>query len=80
MFAVNPDTAESDLAQVDRQELQDRVWRGVRFLWGTVPPGSAAAAGSIPPIHQLQVDLLWGVLALLLLETALGWALGVKGL
>ena len=78
LFAVNVDTAESDLARVDPDELQSGVWQGVHFTRGTVPHETAVAAGAIHPVRRLQVDLLWGVLALLLFETALGWALRFK--
>jgi hypothetical protein len=80
LFAVNVDTAESDLAQVDPDELQNEVWQGVHFTRGTVSHESAAAAaaGTIHPVRRLQFELLCGVLALLFFETLLGWALGLR--
>ena len=77
-FAVNVDPAESDLAPVNPDELRNGVWQGVRFTLGTVPRETAAAAAATThPVYRFQVDLLWGALALLLGETALGWVLGI---
>ena len=66
-FAVNVDTAESDLAQIDPEELQDEVWPGVPFVhqtsWqdlGATGPGGPIRGGS-----RLHVGLLYAVLGLL---------------
>ena len=52
-FAVNVDTAESDLAQIDPEELQDEVWPGVPFVHQTSwqdlarpAPAARSAAGT----------------------------------
>ena len=77
-FAVNVDTAESDLAQIDPEELQDEVWPGVPFVhqtsWqdlGATGPGSPIRGG-----NRLHVGLLYAVLGLLFVETFLGWKMG----
>ena len=56
MFAVNVDTAESDLAQVEPEELQNEVWQGVHFTrWDRAArPGAATAAGTSRPRRQLH--------------------------
>lgn len=77
IFAVNVDTVESDLAQLSPEELQADVWPGVTFLhqtaWQNVGrPVVGASLGS----GGLQVDLLYGVLGLLFLETFVAWRFG----
>ena len=77
-FAVNVDTAESDLAQIDPEELQDEVWPGVPFVHQTSWQ-DLAATGPGSPIrggNRLHVGLLYALLGLLLAETFLGWRLG----
>jgi hypothetical protein len=81
MFAVNVDAAESDLTQVDPDELRNQVWQSIPFTIGAAPRDSVAhpAGESNRPIRRLQVDLLFAVMGLLLFETFLGWKLGVRG-
>jgi hypothetical protein len=77
-FAVNVDTVESDLAQVDPDELQNEVWPGIPFVHQTSWQ-DFAAAGPGSPIRsrsRLHVGLLYAVLALLFVETFLGWKMG----
>ena len=77
LFAVNVDTAESDLAQLSPDELRTEVWPGVAFLHQTAwqntgrPAIGASLAGA-----GLQVELLYVVLGLLFLETFLAWRFG----
>jgi len=77
LFAVNVDTAESDLAQLSADELQAEVWPGVAFLHQTAwqnagrPAIGASLAGA-----GLQVEMLYMVLGLLFLETFLAWRFG----
>jgi hypothetical protein len=77
LFAVNVITAESDLAPISADELQNDVFPDhkidYRTAWqagGTRPvlPESSAA--------QLHVDLLYAAAGLLLLETIIAWRLG----
>jgi hypothetical protein len=78
LFAVNVDTAESDLAQIDPDELQNEVWPGIPFVHQTSWQ-DLTGPGSGSPIRSrggLQVGLLCALLGLLLLETFLGWKLG----
>jgi hypothetical protein len=76
-FAVNVDTAESDLAQVSVDELRNDIWPGIRFshqtTWQGPPP---AADGPIASVGRLQVEILYVVLGILFLETLLAWRLG----
>jgi len=77
-FAVNVDTAESDLAQIDAEELQNDVWPGISFVHQTSWQ-DIAASGPGHPIgsrSRLHVDLLYAVLGLLLVETFLAWKMG----
>jgi hypothetical protein len=74
-FAVNVDAAESDLAPIDPEELQNDVWPGVPFVHQTSwqdfrqsGPGAAVRGGS-----RLHVGLLYAVLGLLFVETLLAW-------
>jgi len=76
-FAVNVDPVESDLSQLDEQQLRREVWPGVSFEHRTTwqdlegPP----AAPIVQPMH-LYVDLLYVALALLFTETFLAWRFG----
>jgi hypothetical protein len=77
LFAVNLLTAESDLASISRDELQNEVWPGLPLgyetAWsgeGPPPPSPVGTAG------QLHVGLLYAVASLLLLEFLLAWRLG----
>ncbi len=77
-FAVNVDTVESDLTQIDPEELQNEVWPGIPFVHQTSWQ-DFAASGPGSPIRsrsRLHVGLLYAVLGLLLVETFLGWKMG----
>jgi hypothetical protein len=77
-FAVNVDPKESDLTQLTVEELRDAVWLGVRFLhqttWQNAAQPIAAAALARPT--GLQVQLLYFVFGMMLLETLLAWRFG----
>jgi len=77
-FAVNVDTAESDLRQLTLDELRSDVWSGVPFLHQTTWRNlqHQATSGAIARTGRLPVDLLYVALALLLLETYLAWRFG----
>ena len=77
-FAVNVDTAESDLTQIDPEELQNEVWPGIPFLHQTSWQDFAATAGGSPirSGSRLHVGLLYALLGLLFVETFLGWKMG----
>ena len=78
VFAVNVDPKESDLAQLSPEELREEVWPGVRFAHQTTWQNAAApvtAASLIRPAG-IQVELLYCVFGLLLLETLLAWRFG----
>jgi hypothetical protein len=77
-FAVNVDTAESDLTPIDADELRDGVWPGIPFVHQTTwqDLGAGAPGSPISGRSRLPVDLLYAVLGLLFVETFLGWKLG----
>lgn len=77
-FAVNVDPKESDLAQMTVEELRDEVWPGVRFLHQTTWQNAAQpiAATALAQPTGLQVQLLYFVLGMMLLETLLAWRFG----
>jgi hypothetical protein len=77
-YAVNVDPKESDLAQLTLEELGGEVWPGVRFLHQTTWQNSSApiAASALVRPAGLQVELLYAVFVLLLLETLLAWRFG----
>jgi hypothetical protein len=77
LFAVNLMTAESDLAAISQDELQNEVWPGLPLGYET----SWQAAGTLLPLPaapsgQLHVGLLYAVVVLLLLESLLAWRFG----
>ena len=77
LFAVNLDTAESDLARVDPDELRRTVWSGVPWQYETSwenPVQAVAHAGRAG--SALPVWLLYAVLALMLAETYIAWRQG----
>jgi len=76
-FAVNVDTVESDLTQLDESQLRSEVWPGVAFTHLTTwqDAQGPAAAPLVQPRH-LHVDLLYAALALLFMETYLAWRFG----
>lgn len=55
-FAVNVDTAESDLARVDAAELRDQIWSGVRHSlrtdWQNLSEGEGEAIARRNALHQ----------------------------
>ena len=81
-FAVNVDTAESDLARVEPEELRDDVWPGIPFAHQTSwqDAHTLTAAGPIRSGSPLQVDLLYAVLGLLFFETFYAWKVRGEGL
>lgn len=76
-FAVNVDTAESDLTRMTPEELNADIWPGVRYHYQRElenPSGGATdAIGGRSNLHHL---VLWTVLCLMLLETMLAWMFG----
>jgi hypothetical protein len=77
LFAVNLATAESDLTPISQDELQDEVWPGIPLDYETAWQSEGAPLPSpARPIGQLHVGLLYGVVALLLLESLLAWRFG----
>jgi hypothetical protein len=77
-FAVNVDTVESDLAQLDPDQLRKEVWAGIPFRYQTTwPSGDQPSLGG-PAGHggRLPVAMLYVVLGLLLTETFLAWRFG----
>lgn len=76
-FAVNVDTAESDLTPLGAGELRDQVWPGVPFIHQTQlalseQPSEVAVVQS----SRLAKMLLYAVLALLFVETFFAWRFG----
>jgi len=80
-FAANVDTAESNLTQVDPEELRNEVWPGIPFLHQTSWQDSGETAVGSPNREgtRLHVGLLYAALGLLFLETFLGWKWGYHG-
>jgi hypothetical protein len=74
LYAVNLDTVESDLNKIDPSELP----AGVRLYDGSAAPEGDSPATYRPPDRPLHRWLLYGVLALLLSETALAWWFGQR--
>ncbi|NUQ61697.1 MAG: BatA domain-containing protein [Pirellulales bacterium] len=76
-FALNVDTAESDLAQFTPDELRGEVWPDVPFVhqttWESLEEQPVTTAGSS---SRLPKTLLYAVLGLLFLETFLAWRFG----
>lgn len=77
LYAVNLDTAESDLSKLTPEQLRDDVWAGVNFEhltgWQDVDD---EPSGQITRRSNLHRWLLYGVLGLLLADTSLAWYLG----
>jgi hypothetical protein len=81
LFAVNLTTAESDLAAISQDELQNEVWPGLPLGYETVWQGADTLLPSpVAPPKQLHVDLLYAVVFLLLLESLLAWRFGYNKL
>jgi hypothetical protein len=77
IFAINVATAESDLASLSQDELQDEVWPNIPLDYETSWQGEGMPPQSpVRPIGQLHVGLLYAVVALLLLESLLAWRFG----
>ena len=77
LFAVNLVTAESDLTPISQDELQNEVWPGLPLGYETSWQGAGTPLPSpAGPSGQLHVDLLYAVVALLLLESLLAWRFG----
>jgi hypothetical protein len=74
-FAANPDPAESDLAKLDPTALEQRLpgWNFVHMTNVSELTQSAASVGRRGELHR---PLLYGALALLLLESLLAWKFG----
>ncbi|QGJ69648.1 VWA domain-containing protein [Planctomycetales bacterium 10988] len=77
LFAVNVDPRESDLRSLSVEEFREEIWPSpITFLTqlpeSRVEPGSATAPGFRQQVSW-STGLLYGVLALLLLDTLLGW-------
>lgn len=76
LYAANLDTAESDLARVNLDELRDDVWPGIAFESFDGRVASEAPNSPIVRRDALHHWLLYAALALLLFETALASWLG----
>lgn len=70
-FAVNVDTAESNLEKVDPQQLPSQLV--VRNTWQNATNARAAEVESQSSWNQ---SLLWGVLAMLFVESFMAWQFG----
>jgi hypothetical protein len=70
-FAVNVDTSEADLAKIDEKYLPQEF--NVRRTWQHETNGHAIGALSQSAWNQ---QILWGVLALLFLESFMAWQFG----
>ncbi|MGA2031546.1 MAG: BatA domain-containing protein [Thermoguttaceae bacterium] len=78
-FAVNVNTAESDLTQLGFDELQSEVWPGIAVAYRTTwDSADAAVAGPSAGPGRLHVQLLYLVLGLLFVETYLAWRFGYQ--
>jgi hypothetical protein len=79
-FAVNVDTAESDLTQIDADDLRNDTWPNIPFVHQTSWQDlKATAVGSVHGKNHLHVDLLYAALGLLFAESFLGWRMGARG-
>ncbi|MEI8373961.1 MAG: VWA domain-containing protein [Planctomycetota bacterium] len=77
IFATNLMTAESDLATISQDELQNEVWHGLPLGYETVWQGESRPLSSpVGPSGQLHVGLFYAVVVLLLLESTLAWRFG----
>lgn len=77
-FAVNVDTAESDLTPLGIDELRSDVWPGVPFVHQTTWRNLdvRTSGGRIARRGRLPVKLLYVVLGLLFFESYLAWRFG----
>ena len=77
LFAINLTTAESDLATISHDELQNEVWPGLPLGYETTWQGKGRPLSSpVGPSGQLHIGLFYAVMALLLLESILAWRFG----
>lgn len=77
LFAVNLDTAESDLARVEPDELRQKVWPGVAWQYETSWENPEQAAAHVArPAAGLPVWILYVALVLMLAETFGAWRQG----
>jgi hypothetical protein len=78
-FAVNVETAESDLARVEETALRDELWAGVPFEFleegQTTDAAHAVAKGRGAAIH---FGLLVAALGLMFTESTLAWYFGAR--
>lgn len=74
-FAANPDPAESDLTKLDRAQLAEAV-PGWNFLYLINSRELTEDASSVGRRGELHRPLLYSLLAMLLLESALAWRFG----
>ena len=70
-------TAESDLATISREELQNEVWPDVPLNYQTAwqSEGTTLPA-AFHPAGQMHVSLLYAVVGLLIVESLLAWRFG----
>ncbi|HVX63663.1 MAG TPA: BatA domain-containing protein [Pirellulales bacterium] len=80
LFALNVDTAESDLAKLDLDELRNDVWPGVPFE--TFDGQNPVDAPTAPIVRRdsLHQWILWAVFGLLLAEVGVACAFGRRSL
>ncbi len=74
-FAADPDPEESNLAKLDRSALEQRL-PGWSFVLLNNSPELSKNAASVSRRGELHRPLLYGALALLLMETFLAWKFG----
>jgi hypothetical protein len=80
LFAVNVNTAESDLTRLEVDDLRSNVWPDVDFSYSTVWQDlSAKPDDQISRRANLNRWFLYPVLAMLLLEPLLAWWFGRQG-
>lgn len=77
LFAVNVDTAESDLTPLAPDELRETLWPGIPFTHHTSWQNlDERPSTEVTRQSKLHVWLLYAVLGLLFLETFLAWQFG----
>jgi hypothetical protein len=74
-FAANPDRAESELTKLDKSGLAEAV-PGWNFVYLTSSKELIADASKVGRRGELHQQLLYGLLAMLLLESFLAWKFG----
>ena len=76
-FALNVDTAESDLTPTSIDELRSTVWPGIPLSYQTTWQRSdVPLAGPGGSSGHLPIGLLYSALGLLFIETFLAWRFG----